>query len=130
MSGRIMILRRLHPSDDEAEAAGRAAELIAATGREAVLDADIDWARLRAESGGYDGAYERVALAFDGFAIIPNLITGTVGRGQYTIADCAIRNGKPVVCWQFGQLLRVSHMQVENEGDWKDTYGRAIVRKG
>jgi hypothetical protein len=125
-----MILRRRAPTDDETEAAVQAAELIEATGREAVLDADIDWPRLRAESGGFDAAYERAALAYDGFAIIPNLITGTVGRGQYTIATCAINNGKPVVCWQSGSLHRVSHLQIENEEDWKTTYARPIMRKG
>lgn len=130
MNGRIMILKRRHGTDDEAEAAERAAELIAATGREAILDADIDWARLRAESGGFDGAYERVALAYDGFAVIPNLITGTVGRGQYTIAACALQNGKPVVCWESGALHRVARMDIEDADDWKNAYGRPIMRKG
>lgn len=87
---------------------------------------EIDWANLRAATGGFDGAYAAVAREFDALVMIETA-EGGLGRGVYEIADGMHKQNKSLAVWRNGEAVDVSHVEVWDANNYKERYGRAVV---
>lgn len=96
---------------------------------EIVGSSALNWNLVRANEGGWDGAYRWVTDRYDLFCLVGHSETGGLSKGVYTIAESAERVGRGLVLWtplNGGTLQRMTGVR-KTYGDWKKDFGEAII---